>query len=165
VPPIPVGSLRAVDAATGEVRTLLEGAVVAFFWSPDGRLLATLELPDETGPGIDEALGGRRTATTSNALPPFAAGDRGARMTLRILDAATGEGRARRTVQVSDLFAVQVLPFFDQYALSHRIWASDSSGIVLPIAAESGLDEVVVFAADERAPRSLGAGSMAFWSP
>jgi TolB protein len=165
VPPIPVGSLQAVDAATGDVRTLLDGAVVAFFWSPDGRLLATLEIPDESGPGIDEALVGRRIASISDALPPFAAGDRGARMTLRILDAATGEGLAQRTVQVSDLFAVQVLPFFDQYARSHRIWASDSSGIVLPIAAESGLDEVVVFAADERGPRSLGAGSMAFWSP
>ncbi|HSK51279.1 MAG TPA: hypothetical protein VLA44_00880 [Clostridia bacterium] len=164
-PPIPIGPLRAVDAATGEVRTLLEGAVVAFFWAPDGRSLATLEFPESPFSGPDEAVASRRLASTSNALPPAAAGDRGADLTLRIVDPQSGEVRARRDVRVSELFAVQLLPFFDQYALSHRLWASDSSAIVLPIAAEAGVDEVVVFAAEDGSPRSLGPGSMAFWSP
>ena len=42
--PIPSGPLRSLDAATGEVGTLLDGNVLAFFWSPDGRTIATLDL-------------------------------------------------------------------------------------------------------------------------
>ena len=52
-PPVglPIGPLRIVDVASGSVRTLLEGPIVAFFWSPDGRTIATLRLP---GPDDDE---------------------------------------------------------------------------------------------------------------
>src|SRR6185503_304697 len=42
---LPVGPLRLLDAGTGGVRTLLAGSVVAFFWGPDGRTIAALQVP------------------------------------------------------------------------------------------------------------------------
>lgn len=41
---LPVGPLRLLDAPSGRVRTLLAGSVVAFFWSPDGSMIAALEI-------------------------------------------------------------------------------------------------------------------------
>ena len=50
--PIPSGPLRTVDAAAGEVRTLRDGSVLAFFWSPDGRAIAALDIrPADSRPG------------------------------------------------------------------------------------------------------------------
>ena len=37
---LPVGPLRLMDGASGEVRTLLDGTVIAFFWAPDGKTIA-----------------------------------------------------------------------------------------------------------------------------
>ena len=40
--PLPLGPLRIVDAATGDVRQLPANDVVSFFWSPDGSRIATI---------------------------------------------------------------------------------------------------------------------------
>ena len=45
----PVGPLRLIDAASGATRTLLDGTVVGFFWSPDGRTIAALRLQPGSG--------------------------------------------------------------------------------------------------------------------
>jgi gliding motility-associated protein GldC len=42
--PHPYGPVDLVDAATGDVRRLTDDVVIASFWSPDGRYLATLSL-------------------------------------------------------------------------------------------------------------------------
>ena len=34
---LPIGPLRLLDASTGDVRTILDGPVVAFYWAPNGR--------------------------------------------------------------------------------------------------------------------------------
>jgi len=59
----------------------------------------------------------------------------------------------------------QVLPYFDQYALSHHFWAPDSSAIVLPLTDEANLDHVVVIPADGGDPHSVATGWVGFWSP
>jgi len=169
--PIPSGPLKTVDAATGDVRTLLEGNVLAFFWSPDGQTIAALDLrPADSGPGPGQArASGARLASAASvattALPAFAAGTPGVGLHLSFIDAASGAIRSERDLRVSDLFAFQVLPYFDQYALSHHFWAPDSSSIVLPVAEEDGLDRVVVIPADGSDPRTVATGWIGFWSP
>ena len=41
---VPVGPLRLIDARTGKVRTLLDGQVVSFAWSPDGTTIAAIRV-------------------------------------------------------------------------------------------------------------------------
>ena len=43
------GPLRLMDAETGDIRLLSAETVLAFFWSPDGRKIATISIPDEGG--------------------------------------------------------------------------------------------------------------------
>ncbi len=161
-PPVglPIGPLRIVDVASGSVRTLLEGPVVAFFWSPDGRTIATLRLP---GPDDDE-LASLAGAAPAPAFRP-AATDSGYALRLAFVDVASGTIRASREVRVSELFGLQLLPFFDQYALSHRFWAPDSSSILLPLVRDDGVVGIVVLPADGSDERRIADGEMGFFSP
>lgn len=161
-PPLPIGPLRTVDSGSGAVRTLIDGPVMAFFWSPDGRTLAAIEFidPDDVGPG-EAQVGGRLAATDAAA----AAEPSGLAVRLVFVDVATGERRSDREVRVTDLFAFQVLPFFDQYARSHRLWSPDGAAVVLPIADPGEPDRLVVLDADGGDAVPLADGSIGFWSP
>jgi TolB protein len=170
-PPFPIGPLRTVDAGTGAVRTLLDGLVIAFFWAPDAQTIAALEFLDQDDPDVDEARDGRpRVAMAGPAAQPAfavsaAAQPPGLAVRLRFIDVATGTTRSERVIRVSELFVFQLLPYFDQYALSHRLWSPDSASILLPIASDRDPDRVVILPADGSDPRPLADGSMAFWSP
>jgi TolB protein len=157
---LPIGPLRVVDVASGSVRTIQEGLLVAFFWSPDGRTIATLRIP---APGENDvaSLGADLPAS---AFPP-AATTPGYDLSLAFVDVATGEARSTKMARVSNLFGLQILPFFDQYALSHRFWSPDSTSIVLPVVNDQGVAGIVVFPADGSALRRLADGEMGFWSP
>lgn len=162
---LPVGPLRIVNPASGAVRTVLDASVVAFFWAPDGRTIASLRL-DAPG-GIEaRSLGGARIATTVKAPPPGAdvAQADGVSLHLVITDVATGAGRSERAVRVSELFVTQLLPFFDQYALSHRLWSPDGASIVLPLV-DGGETGLYVIRADGSEPARLSDAEMGFWSP
>jgi TolB protein len=149
--PLPVGPLRIVDPASGSVRTVLDGTVVGFFWAPDGRTIASLRIG--AGGGIQASAGGRVAAT-----------DAGFRLELVFIDPASGAVRSERQVQVSGLFATQLLPYFDQYALSHRLWSPDSESIVLPLV-DGGSTSLYVIRADGSEPERLVDAAMGFWSP
>jgi TolB protein len=84
---------------------------------------------------------------------------------LSFIDPDSGALISERDVRVSDLFAFQILPYFDQYALSHRFWAPDSRAIVLPLAESDGLDLVTVIPADGGDPYTVATGWVGFWSP
>jgi TolB protein len=162
---LPVGPLRIVDPSSGAVRTLLDGFVVAFFWAPDGRTIASLRL----GPGGIEARRpeGTRIAIAGQPGPPAVEAvqaDGGVTLDLVFTDAATGTARSERAVVVSQLFVTQLLPFFDQYALSHRLWAPDSAALVLPLV-EGGETGLYVIRADGSEPALLAVAEMGFWSP
>jgi TolB protein len=62
-------------------------------------------------------------------------------------------------------FVDQILPYFDQYALSHRVWAPDSASIVLPLVDATGRTQIVVVPADGTDSRTIAHGESAFWSP
>jgi len=59
----------------------------------------------------------------------------------------------------------QNLPYFDQYALSHRLWAPNSASIILPRVDWSGATQIVVVAADGTDSRPIADGVSGFWSP
>ncbi len=148
----PFGPLRLLDPATGGVRTVLPGGVVAFFWSPDGRTIAAIQAPPP-----------ENTVVPVAASPSPAAA--GVRVEVVFVDPATGTVRSRQVVRVGQLLVDQVLPFFDQYALSHRFWAPDSGAIVLPIVTGDGADTIAEIRADGGDPRVIAPGVAAFWSP
>ena len=163
--PFPLGPLRLVDTTSGSSRVLLGGKVVAFFWSPDGRTIATLAVAD---PGTDGVQ-----ALTPDAVPVVARfgpsgvidAAAGVALHLSFVDVATAAIRSQRNVRVSDTFTNQVLPFFDQYALSHRFWSADSALLALPLVGATGADQLVVIPADGTDPRPVPGRVMGFWSP
>ena len=172
---LPVGPLRLLDAASGSVRTLLDGAVVAFFWAPDGRTIAALRVISPSDDRIatgDARTGGGVMAGVIEAVarggpvPAVEVVDApGLALRLVFIDVASGAVRSQRTVHLTDTFVSQLLPFFDQYALSHRLWSPDSTSLVLPTIAEGGAGEILVVKADGSDPMRVANGAVAFWGP
>ncbi len=143
--PLPVGHLMATDVAAGDPRTLLDDDVVAFYWAPNGRSIAALVLatPEERA-----AAGG------------------GAVVHVAFVDVATATTTADRLVRLSPTFVDQVLPYFDQYALSHAMWSPQSDAIVLSITEQAGGEPgISIVPADGSDPRRVADGEIAFWSP
>jgi TolB protein len=134
---IPVGPVRVLEPGADALRTLLDGLVVGFWWSPDGATLAAI-----------------RVATVDGA----------PEVRLVFVDVASGDIRAEPLVRLSELFIDQVLTYFDQYALSHRLWAPDSSSFLLPVVDDDGAARVVAVTPDGEVLARLD-GAMAFWSP
>jgi TolB protein len=156
---LPVGPLRLMDAASGEVRTLLDGRVITFFWAPDGKTIAALSAPE---PGDDNVAGvGRATLLASG---PAQAAATGVKVRLLFVSVDTGAIRSHSTFALSDVFVSQVLPFFDQYALSHRVWSPDSASIALPVVAD-GTEQITVVQADGSGARRVADGIEGFWNP
>ena len=162
-PAFPVGPLRLMDPETGAVRTLLGGSVVAFFWAPDGRTIATLSLV-QGGPTADAGVTLARAAPVASLAPP-ATPLPGADIGLAFVDVATGTVRSQRVVRLGDHFIAELLPYFDQYALSHRIWSSDGAAILLPLVDETGRTTIDEVPADGTSIRAIADGVSAFWSP
>src|SRR5262249_3454173 len=168
---LPLGALQVLDAAVGQPRTLLAGEVVSFFWSPDARTIATLSVSNSSGPGaadvpdLTRAPGGRLASNRSGGTPPGSPGASGFGAPVAFADVASGAVRPQRTIQLSAEFINSVLPYFDQYALSHRLWSPDSASLLLPIVADDGTEQLEILPADGSPPRVLAPGSMGSWSP
>jgi hypothetical protein len=145
----PLGPLRLIDVASGKVRTLIDGAIVSFWWSPDGKSIAALRVRDVT-------------PSTSNPDPSSAAPESAVR--LLFVDVATGKVRSEPAVRPAPTFVNGILAYFDQYALSHQLWAPDSSSILLPEFADDGTTHLTVRFPDGEPPIEL-AGEIGFWSP
>lgn len=170
---LPVGPLRLLDAASGSVRALLDGSVVAFFWAPDGRTIAALRViaaSDDSIAASDDGItaGGDIVEAVARSGPAPAveiADPPGLRLRLVFVDVARGAVRSQRTVHLTDTFASQLLPFFDQYALSHRLWSPDSLSVVLPTIADDGVSQILVVKADGSDALRVANGWIAFWGP
>jgi len=165
---LPIGPLRLMEATTGAIRVILSGSVVAFFWSPDGGTIAALEIPVPPDDTVAQAAG------SGAAILARAAGEGRARtvadapgvgLRLVFVESATGSVRSERDVQIGTVFAAQVLPYFDQYALSHRFWSPDGRSVALPVAADDGTEAIVVFPADGGPATRIADGVVAAWGP
>jgi TolB protein len=167
---LPLGPLRLMDATSGSSRTLLGATVVGFFWAPDGKTIAALELPGPGNNGVQAAAPrivpalARLTnvrARTPDAIDTAA----GIGLHLAFVDVATAAVRSQRDVRVSVTFVNQLLPYFDQYALSHRFWSADSAMLALPLVAADGTDQLVVIPANGSDPHPIPGRTIGFWSP
>ncbi|MDA0242290.1 MAG: hypothetical protein OT477_02645 [Chloroflexi bacterium] len=154
--PTSFGPLQLYDVATGASTVLVAERVLAFFWSPDGRQIAYLAVSNENN---QQAKVGEQAKA---AVQPIQQTDE-IYLTLNVLEVATGGIRPLYTFQPTRLFVNQFLPYFDQYALSHRLWSPDSQFVVLPVQGEA-TSEIVVVPIDGRAPIPVAAGLSAFWS-
>lgn len=157
------GPLRLMDTATGEMRLLSSNLVLAFFWSPDGKQIFTISVPNNGslngGVEVRETKSGhlarRQAAPALQSMPH--------QFMLSVIDVESGTGLELAEVTLPTIFLSQFLVFFDQYALSHNLWSPDSEQIVLPIVADRE-NQIVVFSAKSGRMHQVGNGHMAFWS-
>ncbi|NJN55084.1 MAG: hypothetical protein HC804_10195, partial [Anaerolineae bacterium] len=152
-----IGPLRLMNSATGEIRLLSRNPVATFFWSPDGRYLAALLPILPVGGDINAAISHKATTaktTIQGSLP---------QLDLVLFEAASGEGRRLLTFTPTLTFLSQLMPFFDQYALSHRIWSPNNDALVLPML-EDGRSYIYIVPIHGGDKRFLAEGSMAAWS-
>ena len=137
--------LRVVRGDGGPVMTVAEGRIIAFYWSPNGEMLAWAGLDADNGEFVWWA------ATVEK-----------------------GEARELLRAQPTNDM-LMTLSFFDQYAYSHSPWSPDGSSLVLaavPNRSTEGRNgsmppgpRVFVVQADGTSePLEVGAGSLAFWS-
>jgi TolB protein len=151
-----LGELRVLEAETGLLETLSENLVIAFFWSPDGQHIAYLTPSLEQGEG--------EISSTGNPMLVSQKVQRGSLLLeLRVIDIASKEDKRLATFTPTSLFVDQFLPFFDQYALSHRLWSPDSSAVVLPITNAENKKQITVFGLDGTVT-AVGEGDTPFWS-
>ncbi len=178
----PSGPLRLVDAASGSVRALVDGTVVGFFWSPDGRTIAVLRLQGAGGGTVAHrsiVAAAFAAASPAQSAPPASApgpsaepsagptptSSGGSELHLLFVNVADGAIRSDRVVRLTSHFINEFLPYFDQYALSHRVWSPDSSSLLLPLVDATGLGRLTALPADGRADPHVYDGDMGFWSP
>ncbi len=136
--------LRLIDIASGQVRRLVKDHFTAYFWSPNGKRI----LYARHRPGT--RLG-----------------------TWIVVDVASGQANAVIDFAPSRA-QLQVFQYFDQYALSHRLWSPDSERFVFsgnagsdahPLLAVRSPQVYVVEAKQGTSPQVVANGESAFWSP
>ena len=161
---LPYGPIRLLDAATGDLTSLVKTTAVAFFWSPDGAYIAYIAPPRQ---GSEQVASKPQTLRAVSFSPQFSPPPRKTvqeppLLELRVVNVKTGRDRLLSAFTPTPLFISQFLPFFDQYALSHRVWSPDSSALVLPMLSRGGPKVVVVPLSGD--PKVLADGEMPFWS-
>ncbi len=153
------GPLRLLDPSTGESQTLTQANVLAFFWSPDGRKIAYLSLPLQPDGNI-QAIS---FSTTGQSEVVGIAQREELRFELWLVDIQTAEKRRLATFLPSGSFLSQFLPYFDQYALSHRLWSPNGDAIVLPMV-EDGVSHLAIVQIESGEIDILTVGQIGFWS-
>lgn len=144
------GPLELLDVETGALTQLSSREVVASFWSPDGRWIATLSL----GAGTEQFVQAAALQPVQARLP---------RLRLRLIEADTLRAVDFGEVTPTPAFTAQYLPFFDQYSRSHRLWSADSRSIVLPTVTDRGASLLVAYTVDGEAIE-LVPGDMPAWN-
>jgi TolB protein len=133
-----LGPLYVVETGSLRTREISDHPVLAFFWSPDGSKLALLALE-----AVNGRVGTRWYVWDGQTTRPYAA------------------------FFPSRVLLRDYLPYFDQYAQSHRLWSPDSSAFLFAGELENGESGVWLQRVDgaESPPVSLGPGVFATWSP
>lgn len=170
------GPLHLLDAAAKSVRVAVDATVLAFFWSPDGHQIAYLTIADadvspqpSAGEGRTRLNGHYNGSFKSNGRPDTSHDNQPLRLVETLLldlwsiNVTTLTSHKVATIEPSSQFMNQFLPFFDQYALSHRLWSPNSEALVLPVK-KAGVSEITVVPINGAQPVTLAAGEMACWS-
>jgi TolB protein len=147
---IPVGPVRLIDPIADTDRELLDGTVVGFWWSPDGRTIAAIRVQPAGG-----------VSTTASPAPSASPPPNEVR--LLFLDVRSGDIRSQQVIDPGQLFIDQFLTYFDQYALSHHLWSPDSTAFLVPTDVD-GATKIAVTHPNGDEPIYLD-GQAAFFSP
>lgn len=162
------GALQLLDVHTGQFRTLIDDTVLAFFWSPNGRYIAYFTLAAAIAPGTTPSRTERNGTHTNGYKPLFPTLSRFVRedeliLNVWVVHVSSGERRLLTAFQPVEEFISPFLAFFDQYALSHRIWSPTSDALVLSAIVDDR-KEVILVTLDSEHPQPIAEGSMACWS-
>jgi TolB protein len=152
------GMLRMADASTGESWAVTRDPIIAFFWSPNGRQIAYIRLPDTN----DDSIQVINVNLQKTILSKPAQQD-GFELELWVVGVESGFQRRILTFVPTTMFIRQFLPFFDQYSLSHQLWSPNSDALVLSVMDEESAKIAVVNLNSEEV-RFIADGEIAFWS-
>lgn len=136
--------------------------------APQGVPFASTDVSEFSSDDVDSA--GLESEGFSDSAGSYVEEERVLRLNLWCVDIDTDAHRLIRTFEPVDMFVNQFLPFFDQYALSHRVWSPDSTHMVLPVVDydDEGNDVprimVVPMLPRGGKPYAVADGVMAFWS-
>ena len=138
----------ATDGSGDQVAT--DDSVLSFFWSPDSKKIAYLT----------RAAGGQSELqfVAQGRQQPFPS------MTWKVVSLADRQLTSLSTFLPTESFA-SVIPYFDQYAQSIRIWSPDSSAIVYGAQEKDDSESVYVVAVDGRSEaQRIAGGTIGVWS-
>lgn len=152
------GQIDLLDAETGLLEPLVSDIALAFFWSPDGRFIAYLTPVTGGGGEVASLPSGLAFASTGGLVQraPLL-------LELHLADVKTRKTSLLATFAPSLLFVQQFLPFFDQYALSHRLWSPSSDALVLPMLDDQLRPQVTVVSLDGTL-NPIAEGETPFWN-
>ena len=131
---IPSNRLVVVDIETGVFEVVSEAPALAFFWSPSGESLLIFA-----------------PASSGNALVAL------------VWTAGSGM-REYGAFLPSNAVALDLLPFFPQYAQSMRFWSPNSTAFAYPGIVD-GTSVIWVQQLDHETPERISDGSWVSWSP
>ena len=144
---------------------------MSFWWSPDGKTIAAIRVqpiagaatgsaapsPAASRPPGSGAAAGSTAPDASPSQPP-------SEVRLLFVDAASGDVQSQSVIEPGRLFIDQFMTYFDQYALSHQLWAPDSSSLLLPVTGPDGTTTISVVPRNGDKPLAIP-GAIGFWSP
>ena len=171
------GPLGGLDAASGLFEPWTDAPVLSFAWSPDGRRIGVLATPSPGG----ERIAADPQVPTLASLRPFGApagapnGD-ASRAAQRVqggalqfpvglLDPVRAEVAWLGTVVPQAAYLNEQVPFFDQYARSHRSWSPDGRYWGLSLVGPDGRDVVAVLDARTGELHALAPGTAPAFAP
>jgi TolB protein len=172
------GPLGGLDADSGLFEPWTDASVLSFAWAPDGRRIGLLATP---APGGERIAGDPFAAT----LASLRSGDVGAvggpagepprpaqrlqggplQLPLGLLDPDRGEVLWLGTVVPQASYLNEQVPFFDQYARSHRTWSPDGRYWGLSLVGPDGRDVVAVLDGRSGALHEVAPGTAPVFAP
>lgn len=153
------GPLQLVSAESGDRRILVSDTVIAFFWSPDGRSIAFLKSADLN----EDSVQVNSKTRIKESLSKPAMQEHRLRLELWVIDISERDPRWLASFEPSLIFLSQFLPYFDQYALSHRLWSPGSDALIVPMQ-EGDRTRLYVVPVDGSEAVPVASGDIGFWS-
>jgi TolB protein len=161
------GPLRLLSLSSDFARVLVDANVLAFFWAPTGRAIACLTVAGDRDLRPAQVGSSGNGVYTNGSTPPPRAQRRpvpARGLDLWVVDVLDGTQRHLATFTPPPLFVSQFLPFFDQYARSHQLWAPDGSALLVP-SVDGGRPRLLLVPADAGRPEPVAEGIMGCWGP
>jgi hypothetical protein len=142
--------IHVVSAGGGDTSDLPPVRPLAFFWSPDGTRIASLVLePQGVGPSADAGV--VLVARSAQSAP--------LRMHWEVTTLADNTNQRFAPFVPSEAF-LNLLPYFDQYALSLPLWSPDGTRLIYGTA--GGVASLNI---SDGATTMLSDGAQGFWVP